>query len=70
MLLKIIGFSFAVSGKNKGCTLDNLTGSFGYVKLQDALDENWEVFDYKTDKLLGANESIDNLIAVGWKVST
>ena len=68
--IDIAAFSFAVSGKNKGCTLDNLTGSFGYVKLQDALDENWKVYDYKTDKLLEAYETIDNLIAGGWKVST
>jgi len=68
--IDIAAFSFALSGKNKGCTLDNLTGSFGYVKLQDALDENWKVYDYKTDKLLEAYETIDNLIAGGWKVST
>ena len=68
--IDIAAFPFAVSGKNKGCTLDNLTGSFGYVKLQDALDKTWKVYDYKTDKLLGAYETIDNLIAGGWKVST
>ena len=68
--IDIAAFSFSVSGKNKGCTLDSLTGSYGYVKLQDALDENWKVYNFKTDELLGAYESIDNLIAGGWKVST
>ena len=68
--IDIAAFSFAVSGRNKGCTLDSLSGSYGYVKLQDALDENWKVYNYKTDELLGAYGSIDNLIAGGWKVST
>ena len=68
--IDIAAFSFAVSGKNKGCTLDSLNGSYGYVKLQDALDENWSVYDYATDELLGEYESIDNLITGGWKVST
>ena len=68
--IDIAAFSFSVSGKNKGCTLDSLTGSYGYVKLQDALDENWKVYNFKTDELLGAYESIDNLIKDRWKVST
>ena len=68
--IDIAAFSFAVSGKNKGCTLDSLAGSYGYVKLQDALDENWRVYDFTTDDLLGAYELIDNLIENCWKVST
>ncbi|MDA3940386.1 MAG: DUF6508 domain-containing protein [Spirochaetia bacterium] len=63
--IDIAAFSFAVSGRNKGCTLDSLNGSFGYVKLQDALDENWKIYDFTTDKLLGAYGSIDNLIENG-----
>jgi hypothetical protein len=66
----VVAFSFSLSGKNKGCTLDSLTGSYGYIKLQDALDENWRIYDYTSDKLLGTYGSIDSLIENGWKVST
>jgi hypothetical protein len=66
----VAAFSFSLSGENKGCTLDSLTGSFGYIKLQDALDENWKIYDYTSDKILGTYKSIDSLIEDGWKVST
>lgn len=48
----IVAFSFDISGKNKGCTLNHLNGEYGYIKLEDALDDNWKVFDYKSDKLI------------------
>jgi hypothetical protein len=65
--IDIAAFSFSVSGANKGCTLDSITGSYGYIKLQDALDENWRIYDYSSDKLLGFYETIDNLIEDGRK---
>lgn len=66
----IVAFSFDTSGVNKGCTLNHLDGRYGYINLQDALSYNWRIFDYKTDKLLGTYDSIDDVIEGGWKVST
>lgn len=66
----IVAFTFDVSGVNKGCTLDHLDGRYGYISLEDALAYNWRIFDYKTDELLGTYDSIDAIIAGGWKVST
>ncbi len=66
----VVAFSFDMSGKNKGCTLDHLDGRFGYITLEDALSYNWRIFDYETDGLTGTYTSIDDIIAHGWKVST
>ena len=66
----VVAFSFDISGRNKGCTRDHLDGSYGYITLQDALADNWRIFDYETDGLTGTYTSIDDIIAHGWKVST
>ncbi len=66
----IITFSFDMSGLNKGSTLDHPDGRYGYISLGDALANNWQIFDDKTDELLGAYNSIDAIIEDGWKVST
>ena len=41
----VIAFSFDFSGVNKGCTLDDLDGRYGYISTQDALDYNWRIYD-------------------------
>ena len=64
----ITAFMFDLSGMNKGCPLDHPDGRYGYITLQDALAENWNIFDYKTDRLIGCYESIDDLIEKGWNV--
>lgn len=66
----VVAFSFDISGKNKGCTLNHLDGRYGYITLQDALANKWIVFDNKTDELLETYDSIDGVIEGGWKVST
>ncbi|MFA5546298.1 MAG: hypothetical protein WDA14_11670 [Sphaerochaetaceae bacterium] len=66
----VVAFSFDCSGVNKGCTLNHLDGRYGYITLEDALADNWRIFDYKTDELLGVYDSIDGVIEGGWKVST
>lgn len=66
----VVAFSFDMSGVNKGCTLDHLDGRYGYITLEDALSDEWRVFDYKTDALLGTYDSIEGVIEGGWKVST
>jgi hypothetical protein len=66
----IVSFTFDVSSNNKGCTLDHLDGRYGYITLEDALANNWRIFDYESDDLLEQYKSIDNLIDGGWKVST
>ncbi len=66
----VVAFSFDMSGVNKGCTLNHLDGHYGYITLEDALADNWRVFDYKTDALLGSYDSIEGVIEGGWKVST
>jgi hypothetical protein len=66
----VVAFSFDMSGVNKGCTLDHLDGRYGYISLEDALADDWRVFDYQTDELLGTYDSIDAVIEGGWKVST
>ena len=66
----VVAFTFDISGKNKGCTLDHLDGRYGYITLQDALADNYRIFDYETDELLDSYDSIDGVIEGGWKVST
>ena len=66
----IVAFTFDISGTNKGCTLDHLDGWYGYIKLNDALTNNWRIYDYETDKLQGTYDSVDDIITGGWKVST
>ncbi|MBK5201394.1 MAG: hypothetical protein JJE21_07650 [Spirochaetaceae bacterium] len=66
----IVAFTFDCSGKNKGCTLNHLDGSYGYIKLNDALMNNWNIYDYETDILIRSYVSIDDVINNGWKVST
>lgn len=66
----IIAFSFDLSGRNKGCTLNHLDGSYGYITLQDALSGDWRVFDFTTDEVLATYDSISAVIRGGWKVST
>ena len=66
----IVAFTFDISGTNKGCTLDHLDGRYGYIKLNDALTNNWRIYDYETDKLQGTYDSVDDTITGGWKVST
>ena len=66
----VVAFSFDLSGKNKGCTLNNLDGRYGYITLVDALAEKWRIFDYETDEILGVYTSITEIIGGGWKVST
>ncbi len=66
----IVAFSFDISGVNKGCTLNHLDGSYGYIKLADALKDIYPIYDYETDELLGSYDSIDAVINGGWKVST
>ena len=68
--IDIVAFSFDLSGKNKGCTLDHLDGRYGYITLKDALAENWRIYDYETDELTGSYKTINELIEDGWKVST
>ncbi len=66
----IVAFSFDASGINKGCTLNHLDGDYGYITLSDALDNNWRIYDYKSDELIKAYGSINEIIEDGWKVST
>jgi uncharacterized phage-like protein YoqJ len=66
----IVAFTFDLSGRNKGCTLDHLDGRYGYITLNDALTSTYRIYDYKTDELQGTYDSIDAVIENGWKVST
>ncbi|HZJ88693.1 MAG TPA: hypothetical protein VFC80_06035 [Sphaerochaeta sp.] len=66
----IVSFSVDAAGISKGCRMDHLDGSHGYVTLEDALAYRWRVFDHASDVLLGTYDSIDALLAGGWKVST
>ncbi|MGD1823535.1 MAG: hypothetical protein ACPKM0_12345 [Pleomorphochaeta sp.] len=68
--LDVIAFCFDLSGKNKGCNLDHIDGSYGYIKLMDAANYKYPIYDYETDELLATYESLDDLVNNGWKVST
>ena len=68
--IDVVAFSFDISGINKGCTLNHLSGRYGYIKLPDALNDTYPIYDYETDELLGSYDSIDAVINGGWKVST
>ena len=66
----IVAFSFSLTGKNKGFTLDHLDGRFGYIKLEDALADCFRVYDYERDTLQATYATLEELIEDGWKVST
>lgn len=66
----IVAFSFSLTGKNKGCTLDHLDGRFGYITLEDALADCFRVYDYESDCLQATYATLEGLIEDGWKVST
>lgn len=66
----VVAFSFDISGINKGCTLNHLNGDYGYIKLKDALSNNWSIYNYETDELIITFDSVEDIINGGWKVST
>jgi len=66
----ITAFMFDLSGMNKGCPIEHPDGRYGYITLQDALAENWNIFDFNTDRLIGSYDSIDALLEQGWTVTT
>ena len=66
----IVAFSFDISGKNKGCTLNHLDGRYGYIKLEDALKDHWVIYDYESDMSIRLYDSIEDILQQGWKVST
>ncbi len=68
--LDVVAFSFDASGINKGCNVINDEGKYGYVKLMDALNYLYPIYDYESDQLIKDYDSIDDLIKDGWKVST
>ncbi len=68
--IDIVAFTFQLGGVNKGCMMNNFEGKYGYITLDDAIANNWRVFDHETDELLGSFDSIEEIIAGGWKVST
>ena len=68
--IDIVAFSFQMGGVNKGCMMNHLDGKTGYITLNDAISYNWRIFDYHTDELLESFDSIEEIIAGGWKVST
>ncbi len=66
----VVAFTFDISGINKGCTLNHIDGRYGYITLEDALNYNWQIFDYETDELCNTYDSVDSIIEGGWKVSS
>ena len=68
--VEVVPFTVQWGGPNKGCCLDHLDGRFGYITLNDAMESNYQVFDYETDKLFNSYQTLDELIVDGWKVST
>ncbi len=68
--IDVVAFSFDLSGKNKGCTMNHLDGRYGYIKLMDAIRDNYSIYDYETDELQDTYDSINDVIDGGWKVST
>lgn len=68
--IDVVAFSIDISGVNKGCTMNHLDGRYGYIKLMDAIRDNYSVYDYETDELQNTYNSIDEVIDGGWKVST
>lgn len=63
----ILAFCFGVGN---GCTLKHIDGQKGYMLLEDALCEQWDIYDTKTDDLLDSFDMIEELIRSGWKVVT
>lgn len=50
--------------------MNHLDGRYGYIKLMDAIKNNYSVYDYETDELQNTYDSIEEVIEGGWKVST
>lgn len=70
--VQMVPFTINLGGPNKGCNMDSVLDpkANGYVTIADALEQNWNIYDYNTDELLGSYETLDELFDAGWKVST
>lgn len=66
----VVAFTVDWSGNNKGCNMNHLDGRYGYIKLNDALNNTYPIYDFETDKLQKTYNSIDEVISDGWKVSS
>lgn len=63
----IIAFCFGVGN---GCTLKHIDGQEGYMLLEDALCEQWDIHKMNSGDLLDSFEDVETLILSGWKVVT
>jgi hypothetical protein len=70
--VQMVPFSLNLGGPNKGCNMNSVMDSkaYGYITMADALKRDWKIYDYKTDELLGAFKTLNELFDAGWKVST
>lgn len=67
----VVAFTVDFSGYNKGCNMVNIHHQTnGYITLNDALANQWRVYDMETDELQGEFGSIEEIMDAGWKVST
>ena len=65
-----VAFLFSAAGENQGCCFNHLDGRYGYMEFQDALNCRFRLFDVHSHIPLASYDTIDDLIAGGWKVST
>lgn len=68
--VEVVPFSIQLGMPNKGCMMQHFTKPFGYIKMEDALNNIYPIYDYDSDELLDSCNSIDEVINAGWKVST
>ena len=66
--MNLISFLIEVDETHTGCNFHHIDGKWGYLTIEDAMIEQWNIYDQKTDILLGTYDSVEDLIENGWKV--
>jgi len=65
-----VAFLFSAGRVSQGCCFNHLGGQYGYMAVQDALNCRYRWFDIQSHILPASYDTVDDLIAGGWKVST
>lgn len=66
--LNIDFFLFSFPYNNKGCKVVNSKGDQGFIKLIDALNCSYKIYDRETVNLIACYDSIAQLINDNWVI--
>lgn len=68
--IEIVAFPLDSFGKKKECPLMHLDRRNGYIRLADATNGIWRIFNRDTDEMIRTYDSISAIIDDGWKVDS